>query len=507
MSFAGTAATSLAGPVIVPGWGAPVFRDEFDGNAVNEGVWQVANWPSNNNNELQYYHPNQALVSDGVLKLRADRDPNWSFGREYNSGLLRSWQEWSYGRVEVRAKLPNGQGFWPAIWMLPRTVDWPVGGEIDIMEARGDRPYGMSAAIHWGWDAANRQYASQWYESGANFQAGFHTYAVEWDVGTVGFFVDGVEHYRLYEPAVGIPGTAKSIVLNLAVGGDYSGFPDWTTPFPSQFEIDYVRVWQRSEPIAPPTSLVVDPGFEDADGGLADWPRFGNAIDNVTSDWGTPLDGQRSLKLYGQFDGQENYSGVLQNVAVNGGETFLAGAHALTRSEDSIVGTGNTAFLKVEFYSEAGAEYGSASFLGEVSEVIADGNMAEDSWVPSELTATAPTDAVEARLSIVFLQPSSNPGGAVFVDSVTLTNAACLISDVTTSNTNPRDPGYGEADGTVDGADLSFFVEWWLRGSPTIADLTTTNTNPGDSGYAEGDGVVDGADLSFYVENWLTGCL
>ena len=274
--------------------------------------------------------------------------------------------------------------------------------------------------MHWGWDQASHQYVSQAYESGANFQAGYHTYTVEWDVGTVGFFVDGVEHMRVYEPAVGIPGTAKSIVLNLAVGGDYSGYPDWTTPFPAAFDIDYVRVWQRPDPTPPPSSLIRDPGFEDADGALADWPSFGNAIGNVSSDWGTPLDGQRSLKLYGQFSGEQNYSGVLQNHAIRGGEEVTVGAHALVRSDDSIAGTGNEALLKVEFYSEAGAAYGSQAFLGESAVVIADGDTVEDVWAESGFVAMAPVNAVEARVAVLFQQPASNPGGAVFVDSVTL---------------------------------------------------------------------------------------
>ncbi|MEL7474577.1 MAG: glycoside hydrolase family 16 protein, partial [Planctomycetota bacterium] len=330
---------ATAGPVIAPGWGYPVFQDNFDGNAINESVWQVANWPGNNNNESQYYHPGQVSVWDGGLHLRADRDPSWSFGREFNSGLVRTWQEWSHGRFEVRAKVPYGQGFWPAIWLLPRTASWPAGGEIDIMEARGDLPWRISSALHWGWDVANHQFVSQAYESGANFQQGYHDYAVEWEVGTVRFYVDGVQHYTLYEPATGIPSTPKSIVLNLAVGGDYSGYPDFTTPFPSQFDIDYARVWQRSEPTPPPSTLILDPGFEESDGAMADWPRFGNTIDNVVSDWGTPLDGVRSLKMYGQFNGEENFSGALQNVPITGGERFVASAQALTRSEDSIAGS------------------------------------------------------------------------------------------------------------------------------------------------------------------------
>ncbi|MEM1331336.1 MAG: glycoside hydrolase family 16 protein [Planctomycetota bacterium] len=496
--------TAVAGAVIAPGWGTPIFEDQFEGGNINWGVWQVADWPGEQNNESQYYHPGQVSVQDGVLRLRADRDPSWRFGREYNSGLVRSWEEWSYGRVEVRAKLPYGQGFWPAIWLLPRTAPWPAGGEIDIMEARGDLPWRMSSALHWGWDAASRQYASQAYESGANFQAGFHDYAVEWEVGTVRFYVDGVEHYRLYEPAVGIPGTPKSIVLNLAVGGDYSGYPDWTTPFPSNFEIDYVRVWQRPEWVEPPSSLILDPGFEDSDGAMDAWPRFGNTIDNVTSDWGTPRDGARSLKMYGQFTGAENYSGALQNFPISGGERLTAGAYALTRSEDSIVGTDNQALLKIEFYSEAGAEYGSEYFLDESLVVIADSSSPEDTWTHSELAATAPLGAVEARVAIVFRQPASNPGGAVFVDSVTLTSFC--PADVTTDAANPGDPDAGAPDGLVTVSDLSYFVEQWLGSNASVADLTTGGTNPGDAGFGQPDGEITTSDLTFYVEQWIGGC-
>lgn len=471
-----------AGPVIAPGWGYPVFQDNFDGGSINEGVWQVANWAGSNNNESQYYYPGQVSVSGGGLHLRADRDPNWSFGREFNSGLVRTWQEWSHGRFEVRAKVPNGQGFWPAIWLLPRGAAWPAGGEIDIMEARGDLPWRISSAVHWGWDVANHQYVSQAYESGANFQQGFHDYAVEWEPGTVRFYVDGVQHYTLFEPAIGIPSTPKSIVLNLAVGGDYSGYPDWTTPFPAQFDIDYVRVWQRSEPIAPPTSLVLDPGFEDADGSMAEWSRFGNTIGNVTSDWGTPLDGVRSLKMYGQFNGEANASGAFQNFAIRGGDRLTAGAHALIRSEDSIVGTENSALLKIEFYSEAGAENGSAAFLGESSVVLADGASPEDTWTPAEVAAIAPDGAVEARVTVVFQQPASNPGGAVFVDSVTLARepGPCNAADIVVPF------------GVLELRDINAFTQGFILQFP-ITDINN-------------DGVFDLADINSFISAFVAGC-
>ncbi|TWT43160.1 glycoside hydrolase family 16 protein [Botrimarina hoheduenensis] len=440
MLIASQATQALAGVVIVPGWGAPIFEDNFDTGGINYGVWEVANRANDANNEQQYYHPNQVSVADGKLHLRADRDPNWTYGKNYNSGLVRTWQEWSYGRFEARAKLPYGQGFWPAIWLLPRTASWPAGGEIDIMEARGDAPYGMSSALHWGWDFNSRQYRSQWYESGANFQAGYHDYAVEWEVGVVRFYVDGVNHFTLYEPDVGIPGTPKSLILNLAVGGDYSGFPDGSTPLPSQFDIDYVRVWQRPEIIAPPVSLVEDPGFEQGGGALNRWGMFGNSLGNVSSDYGTPLDGERSLKLYGQFSNQVNYSGVFQSIPTTEGLLLSASVQSLTRSEDSIAGTDNQALMKLEFYSQTGAEYGSEHFLGESSIIIADRFSSEDVWSNHELQTLTPAGAVEARLALVFLQPATNDPGSLFIDSVTL--SATLAGDY-------------NLDGTVDSADYT----------------------------------------------------
>lgn len=472
-------ATAFAGPVIAPGWGYPVFQDNFDGGSINHGIWQVADWPGNNNNESQYYHPNQVSVWGGSLHLRADHDPSWSFGRQYNSGLVRTWQEWSHGRFEVRARVPYGQGFWPAIWLLPRGASWPAGGEIDIMEARGDLPWRISSALHWGWDVNSHQYVSQAYESGANFQEGYHDYAVEWESGTVRFYVDGVQHFTVYEPAVGIPDTPKSIVLNLAVGGDYSGYPDATTPFPSNFDIDYVRVWQRSDPIDPPTSLIADPGFETDGGSMASWVRFGNVIENVFSDWGTPLDGERSLKIFGQFSGIENYSGAYQNIPISVGDRYTAGAYALTRSEDSIADTTNRAILKVEFYSQAGAEHGSEFFLGEDEIVLADMHSPEDTWVNGELQGTAPAGAVEARVTLLLVQPEPNPGaGAVFIDSVTFNTTPCRADQ--------------NGDGILNFFDVSEFLSSFQMQEPS-ADIN-------------GDGSHDFFDVSIFIADFFAGC-
>ncbi|MEM9294730.1 MAG: family 16 glycosylhydrolase [Planctomycetota bacterium] len=472
--------TSHAGVVIQPGWGAPVFRDEFDGNQIDYSKWELGNFSNQANNEQQHYHPDQVLVYDGGLHLWAERDDNWTYGRNYNSGHVRTWQEWSYGRFEVRAKLPYGQGFWPAIWLLPRTATWPQGGEIDIMEARGDRPYGVSSALHWGWDSNSRQYRSQWYESGANFQEGYHDYAVEWEVGVVRFYVDGVNFYTLYEPDVGIPGTPKSLIMNLAVGGDYSGPPDGSTPFPSAFDIDYVRVWQRPDWVAPPTSDIADGGFENDQGALSAWTTFGNDNDNVLSEWGTPQDGERSLKLFGQFTGEENSSGVAQSVAVTPGDLVQVSSQALTRSEDAITGTGNEVFMKIEFYSQFGAANDSEFLLGESLALIGDAFMAQDQWALHDLAAVAPAGAVEARLAFVFNQPGSNDNGSIFIDSATL------------AVTLGRLDGDINDDGFVDLLDFDLLAQNY--GSSTSAGAAAGDFN--------NDGVVNLLDFNIFATNF-----
>ena len=469
------ALSTHAGVVLVPGWGAPVFREEFNGDQINPSTWEVAFRANEHNGEAQFYHPDQVSVWDGALHLRADRDPTWAFGKEYRSGLVRTWQEWSYGRFEVRAKVPWGQGFWPAIWLLPRNASWPAGGEIDIMEARGDLPYRMSSALHWGWDTNNHQYRSQAYESGANFTADYHDYAVEWEVGTVRFYVDGVQHMVLYEPDVGIPSTPKSLILNLAVGGNYSGYPDGSTPFPAGFDIDYARVWQRPEFVAPPDSALIDPGFEDDGGTLLAWQRFGNTIDNVTSDWGTHLDGERSLKLFGQFDhSTDNISGAYQNLSIQGGGRIIVDAAALTRSEDSVVGTQNKALLKVEFYSEPGGAYESAAFLGEQIVTLGDGAMAEDTWISHELQALAPLDAAEARITLVYLQQVAEEAGAIFIDSVAA---------------RTYQPGDFDGDGDVDDADYG------IAFANFTGPVGAAGGQTGADGEIDGDGDIDDADF------------
>jgi len=167
---------------------------------------------------------------------------NYTSARIKTQGL----QNFTYGKVEARIKLPSGQGLWPAFWMLGSnitSVGWPASGEIDIMERVNNNPY-VNGTVHW--DANG--YASYGNISGNLDFSQFHTYSIEWDANYIRWFVDGNKYNEIYIQN----GTGNTeefqkpffILLNMAVGGNWPGSPNGSTPFPSQMLVDYVRVYQ-----------------------------------------------------------------------------------------------------------------------------------------------------------------------------------------------------------------------------------------------------------------------
>ncbi|TQV65973.1 glycoside hydrolase family 16 protein [Exilibacterium tricleocarpae] len=273
-----------------------VWSDEFDGTAIDTGNWShEVNCAGGGNNELQCYtaRTDNSFVEDGALHIVAreesytgpalhDDDPDYdaddiSANRNYTSARLRSKNkgDWTYGRLEIAAKLPQGQGIWPAVWMLPtewRYGGWPLSGEIDIVEAVNTNAAGgnrVHGTLHYGryWPANN--YSGTDFEPDTNVWEAFHQYAVEWERDEIRWYVDGV-HYATQRPATdtdvgwftyfwqdqdggfnfgerGAPfDEAFHLLLNLAIGGNWPGSPDADTQFPQTLEIDYVRVYRCS---------------------------------------------------------------------------------------------------------------------------------------------------------------------------------------------------------------------------------------------------------------------
>lgn len=241
------------------GW-TLVWQDEFDEASLNTSRWSVVTGDGcdqNNcgwgNNELEWYQAANIAVGSGLLTITARQQQ--SNGKNFTSARLRTAGkgDWTYGRVDVRARLPLGQGIWPAIWMLPTDQaygGWAASGEIDIMELVGHEPDRVVGTLHYGGQWPNNKYSGAPYilESGT-FADDFHTFSIEWELGEIRWYVDG----KLYQTQTQWSTTAAPwpapfdkrfhLILNVAVGGNWPGNPDATTSFPQTMEIDWVRVY------------------------------------------------------------------------------------------------------------------------------------------------------------------------------------------------------------------------------------------------------------------------
>ena len=241
-----------------------VWQDEFNqapGSGPDAAKWVYDlgkdKW---GNRELETYTDSRANVfvatdpaaTDGkVLVLRAVKAADGS----YTSGLLKTLGKFTarFGRFEARIKMPRGKGIWPAFWMLGENiaqVKWPTCGEIDIIESLGDRPGIVYGTAHGpGYSGGHGIQGRVTLPPGEALADGYHVYAVEWSPGKVEWSFDG-RVYHTITPAQLPLGTRWVyddspffILLNLAVGGYWPGYPDATTQFPQEMRIDYVRVY------------------------------------------------------------------------------------------------------------------------------------------------------------------------------------------------------------------------------------------------------------------------
>ena len=231
------------------------WSDEFDGEFIDPANWTYDLGSGNGgwgNNELQSYtnSANNSFVGDGKLFIIAEKVGE----NAYTSARLKSigLQEHQYGRIDVRAMLPKGQGVWPAIWMLGSNypdVGWPACGEIDIMELLGHLPGTVHGTAHWGADWPN------WTHQGTSisiypdhFDQEFHVFSVEWMEDEIKFLMDDHVYFTINPTLMqGQPYPFNNpffFILNVAVGGNWPGSPDASTEFPVFMAVDYVRVYQ-----------------------------------------------------------------------------------------------------------------------------------------------------------------------------------------------------------------------------------------------------------------------
>jgi len=244
-----------------------VWSDEFngaDGSSPDSSKWTYdtggKGW---GNNELECYTnlTQNAQMKGGNLVITAMHQPAYACDggttNDYTSARLKTQGLFSqtYGRFEARIKIPAGQGMWPAFWMLGNnitSVGWPKCGEVDIMENIGREPGTVHGSLHGPNTVSNTSDATAPFSlpAGQNLADDFHLYAVEWEPGTVRFYVDSNLSGTFTQSQWPAGGTwvfehPFFIILNVAVGGSWPGSPNATTMFPQQMLVDYVRVYTK----------------------------------------------------------------------------------------------------------------------------------------------------------------------------------------------------------------------------------------------------------------------
>ena len=285
-----------------------VWQDDFDGRRLNMDDWNYEyHEPGWVNSELQEYvdSAKNIYVKDGTLIIQAlKQEKNGSVS--YTSGRIntRGKHDFTYGRFEARLKVPRGQGFLPAFWMMPTEENlygqWPKCGEIDIMEVLGNRTDTQYGTIHFGEPHAEHQ--GSYSKFGTDLSEDFHIYACEWDPGEIRFYIDNMLFYKTNDWFTKKKGFGEVtypapfdqnfyMILNVAVGGNWPGNPTAETGFGenARLLVDYVRVYQKpsyDENVSKPVAPFVELREPDADGNYvanSDFSVKENLSD--TTDW------------------------------------------------------------------------------------------------------------------------------------------------------------------------------------------------------------------------------
>ncbi|GAA3508398.1 hypothetical protein GCM10022393_19430 [Aquimarina addita] len=229
-----------------------VWEEHFEGNELDQTFWNyelgdgcpdLCGW---GNNERQLYAERNIHLQDGNLIVTATKNDS-----VYRSGKITTKDkiEFKYGTIEVRAKLPTGQGLWPAIWMLGADISdigWPDCGEIDIMEFVGKEPHTIYNSLHTRQSYGNTINSKKTIIN--DIEEGFHTYKSVWTEDKIQFFIDDKPAYT-FSPELKNKDTWPFnkpfyLIINLAIGGNFGGPEVDDTIFPKQFIIDYIKVWK-----------------------------------------------------------------------------------------------------------------------------------------------------------------------------------------------------------------------------------------------------------------------
>jgi len=230
------------------------WHDEFDGTSLDHAKWvEETGDPNNGNDEKQFYtaRPDNLRIENGMLVIEARRE-NMG-GMAYTSARIKTQDlvERTHGRYEARIRIPRGQGIWPAFWLLGadcRKIGWPRCGEIDIMENIGREPDLVHGTLHGpGYSGEKGIGRPQALGKGA-YADDFHVFALEWEPDAIRWYRDGILYHTARPDTVGGDWVFERpfyVILNLAVGGYWPGYPDAGTPLPQRMLVDWVRVYRR----------------------------------------------------------------------------------------------------------------------------------------------------------------------------------------------------------------------------------------------------------------------
>ena len=242
-----------------------VWFDDFNGSKLDTKSWNYEfHEPGWVNNELQSYDDSaeNTYVKDGYLVIQPIKKVSDDGTVSYTSGRVNTQGKhaFTYGRFEARLKVPSGQGYLPAFWMMPDDESfygqWPKCGEIDIMEVLGHQTDTLYGTLHFG--EPHSQDQGTYTLSSGNFSDEFHVFALEWDPGEIRLYCDGIKYKTINDWYTKRPGFGEVtypapfdqpfyMIFNVAVGGNWPGYPDATTPFDerAQMVVDYVKVYQK----------------------------------------------------------------------------------------------------------------------------------------------------------------------------------------------------------------------------------------------------------------------
>lgn len=228
------------------------WNDEFDGTQLDASKWYAINNAGGESQQsccLDYSYsslisPSQLQIHDGMLTIKTERSSG--SGKAYKTGAITTetlsgtpTYTFTYGRIDIRAKLPAGKGVWPAMWLVTSPATVQVSYEIDMMEMLGQDPHTLYQVIH---HSGNREYCQ---DKGPDYSQGFHVYTLDWEPGKLTWLVDGqtlctVIHY--------VPSQPMYLIINTALSGGsgaWGAVVNSATPLPQTFDLDYVRIYKH----------------------------------------------------------------------------------------------------------------------------------------------------------------------------------------------------------------------------------------------------------------------